>query len=235
MNDVTGNPLPEKTKLLLREFLHDLNNLFTFALGTLGSAQHCLNDPVELLRINNDAREIVMKSTELTSLMMHVCGGHDAPRVICSLQDIIQDAVNIGRSSISVPVQLNLIDKPCLVNVNKILMTNVFLNLLLNASHAIGKSGTISVTCAIVRSDENRRCIEAAVIDNGVGISDQSFSKEVRSTDTTDTIRVAQHGLGIGIVTRVINEYGGSIEFQPNLGKGTKVVIKLKEEERLSN
>jgi two-component system sensor histidine kinase PilS (NtrC family) len=103
-------------------------------------------------------------------------------------------------------------------------LRQILWNLLLNAADAINEttdqSGTISVNLYPVKS----RTVRLEIIDNGCGMSadlvdvifDPFFTTKSKGT-----------GLGLSVVHRLVESYGGRIDFESEPGKGTKFVLEL--------
>lgn len=91
----------------------------------------------------------------------------------------------------------------------------VFVNLLVNAAHAIEGWGEIAVsTCC--EGDE----IVARVSDNGCGISSERLEKIFTPFYTTKEIGVGT-GLGLSIVNDIVEEHNARIEVDSQLDHGT--------------
>ena len=99
-------------------------------------------------------------------------------------------------------------------------MTQVFLNLFLNAMAAMDRGGMLSV--GIARQDE--RTLRVSVSDTGTGIRREDLG---RVFDPYFTTKPAGTGLGLAIVHRIIEAHGGEIRLQSEPGKGTTFVIVL--------
>lgn len=99
---------------------------------------------------------------------------------------------------------------------------NVFYNLINNAIPEVPEGGSVTV-CGQTPTPEG--AIVVSVIDTGRGmpaeIRDRLFTKRVLSTKPGGT------GLGTKIVKDVIDAHGGQIWVESELGKGTKVHIRL--------
>jgi two-component system, NtrC family, sensor histidine kinase HydH len=93
------------------------------------------------------------------------------------------------------------------------LMERVFYNLLLNAAQATPAGGEITVKTRLVDS-----MVEVAVIDRGAGIAAADLENIFNPFFTTKPDGV---GLGLAIVSKVIDEHGGKMTVESELGKGS--------------
>lgn len=112
-------------------------------------------------------------------------------------------------------------------------MNQVFLNLLVNAAHAIEERfrGTAERGVIRVRSwlEESYACVEIA--DNGQGIPADDRHRIFEPFFTTKPVgRGTGQGLAISR-SIVIDKHGGSISFDSEVGHGTRFVVKLPLEE----
>jgi signal transduction histidine kinase len=109
-------------------------------------------------------------------------------------------------------------------------LNQVFLNLLVNASHAIrdaigegtGKRGTIRVS---TRRDGD--WIEIRVADSGTGIP-EGVRKKI--FDQFFTTKPVGRGTGLGLTIAravVVEKHGGTIDFETEIGRGTTFVVRL--------
>ncbi len=116
---------------------------------------------------------------------------------------------------------------PVVCHVN--LLNQVFLNLVVNAAHAIGdmvkgteRKGTIKIS---TRLQEGHAVI--AIRDSGGGIPEAIRPKIFDPFFTTKEVGKGS-GQGLAIARNVVVEkHGGSLDFETELGKGTTFFIKL--------
>lgn len=99
-------------------------------------------------------------------------------------------------------------------------MTQVFLNILLNAIEATPRGGTISV----VSEAGNDRKVNLVVKDTGEGIPREHLDKIF---DPFFSTKKKGTGLGLAIVKSIIEAHGGEIDVESEVGKGTKFIVSL--------
>jgi signal transduction histidine kinase len=93
------------------------------------------------------------------------------------------------------------------------LMERVFYNLILNAIQASPPGGAVSVKTRAAGD-----AVEVAVIDRGVGIDPQQRDSIFNPFFTTKPEGV---GLGLAIVSKIVDEHGGKITVESEPGKGS--------------
>lgn len=99
-------------------------------------------------------------------------------------------------------------------------MTQVFLNLFLNAMAAMDREGILSV--GVARQDG--RTLRVSVSDTGTGIRKEDLG---RVFDPYFTTKSSGTGLGLAIVHRIVEAHGGEIRLESESGKGTTFTILL--------
>jgi signal transduction histidine kinase len=82
-------------------------------------------------------------------------------------------------------------------------LTQVLLNLGMNAIHAMGYEGALAI-----RATANAEQVEITVRDSGPGIADEVRS---RMFDAGFTTRAGSAGLGLAVSKRIIEEHNGTI------------------------
>ena len=102
------------------------------------------------------------------------------------------------------------------------LLRQVVLNLLINATHAVEKDGTIMVT---TKSTENES-IEIGVTDTGSGIPAENLNKIFTPFFSTKPHGKGT-GLGLAICRGIIERLGGRISVTSDVGKNTTFTIHL--------
>jgi signal transduction histidine kinase len=111
------------------------------------------------------------------------------------------------------------------VNTDAEQMQRVFTNIMSNAVQAMnGKEGQLDID-----TGEEGGYIWVRFKDNGCGISQENMEKIFEPLFTTKPKGI---GLGLAITRRLVEQNGGKIEVQSEVGRGTAFTIKLPQETR---
>jgi PAS domain S-box-containing protein len=107
-------------------------------------------------------------------------------------------------------------------------LNQVFINLLVNAAHAIEKSGKDSSSGRIVITTQQAGAdIVICIEDNGCGIALDDLDKIFEPFFTTKELGKGT-GQGLAIARSIIvDRHGGSIEVDSVVGKSTRIVIRV--------
>lgn len=97
-------------------------------------------------------------------------------------------------------------------------------NLLNNARQACGDKGEITIYAEYVEDENNQDCIEISVEDNGIGISSTDKEQILKPFYTT---RSAGTGLGLAVVSSIVQAHKGTLWFESDLGEGSTFSIRL--------
>jgi len=147
----------------------------------------------------------------------------------CNLHDIIDDCLVILHNQYKnrIEVQKQYTEKLYLFKGNEGRLHQVFLNILANAEQAIVDKGKVTILTTIVKEE-----IHIEITDNGQGISQENL-KKIFDPFFTSKEPGKGTGLGLAIAYTIIQEHSGTIEFESQIGVGTRVSIKfpLKTEE----
>lgn len=100
-------------------------------------------------------------------------------------------------------------------------LSQVILNLLVNASDAIEKDGIIGVHSEFIDN-----AIQIKISDNGTGINEQDLLKLFDPFFSTKDIGKGT-GLGLSTAQGIVDKHGGSLTVESKLGLGTTFIIKL--------
>jgi len=100
-------------------------------------------------------------------------------------------------------------------------LNQVFLNLLVNAAHAIDKQGEVTIS---TRKAEDR--VQVAIRDTGCGIPEAIRNRIFEPFFTTKEVGKGT-GLGLSISYDIIKKHGGDIEVESEPGMGTTFTISL--------
>ena len=100
-------------------------------------------------------------------------------------------------------------------------MNQVFMNLLVNAAHAIEHQGTITV-----RSWEEDGYVCVSVADTGHGISEENLNRIFEPFFTTKEVGKGT-GLGLSITYDIVKKHNGEITVRSEPGKGTEFTVRI--------
>lgn len=100
-------------------------------------------------------------------------------------------------------------------------LNQVFMNLFVNAAHAIEERGTI-----IVRSGAGEDLVWIEIIDSGKGINPDNLKRIFDPFFTTKPVGKGT-GLGLSVSYSIIQKHHGSINVESEVGKGTSFKITL--------
>ncbi len=100
-------------------------------------------------------------------------------------------------------------------------VNQVFMNLLVNAVHALSGEGTITVRTRA--ADEG---VVVEVEDTGVGIAEEHQKRIFEPGFTTKGERVGM-GLGLLISSQIVERHGGEIGVESTVGEGTTFRVRL--------
>jgi signal transduction histidine kinase len=145
-------------------------------------------------------------------------------KVSADINEIMKSALGIAENEFKlkhVHVKMQLADRmvKTLLDKNKILQ--VFLNILLNALHAVQENGGLTVKSRVA---SNPMHIVVEIEDNGCGIPDDDLPKifdPFFSTKSNGT------GLGLAVSYGIVKKHEGNIEVFSKVGKGTRFVVKI--------
>lgn len=100
-------------------------------------------------------------------------------------------------------------------------INQVFMNLMVNAAHAMGESGTLSI-----RGRGTGAGVEIQISDTGPGIAPEHLARLFEPGFTTKGKRVGM-GLGLAICREIVDRHGGGITVESEVGEGTTFTVKL--------
>jgi len=102
-------------------------------------------------------------------------------------------------------------------------LIRVITNLLKNSIHAIDQKHPISPRIEVNVYSENNFAV-ITVMDNGIGVSEENKGKVFEPKFTTKTSGM---GLGLAMVKKIVETYGGSIALDSSEGEGTTFKVKF--------
>ena len=119
-----------------------------------------------------------------------------------------------------VEIQKNLADLP-LVTCSPSQINQVFLNLIKNASDAMGRSGVLTLT-----SWADEEFVNVSISDTGHGMDEETLTKIRDPFFTTKEVGKGT-GLGLSISQKIVDAHDGRLDIQSTLGEGSTFTLSL--------
>jgi PAS domain S-box-containing protein len=213
---------------------HDFNNLLASILGYIDLASLDIAQPAEAINHLQAALKSTRKAAELTRAMLTYSGQNRMRLQQCNLSDLLESMGPLMRASISTNCQLVQklqCDVP-LITVDVALVQQVILNLLINASEAIGEDpGVITLSTGVHECNEScigsipadnddflgGLCVFVKVADTGCGMSETTKS---RIFDPFYTTKFTGRGLGLSAALGIVRSHRGAIKVFSSPGEG---------------
>jgi len=149
-------------------------------------------------------------------------GGADETWQFVDLHAALDSTLNIVRNEIKYKASIvrsygDLPEIQCLPS----RLNQVFLNLLVNAGHAIDAHGTITVSTGIAGPE-----VWVRIADTGCGIAPEHLNRIFEPFFTTKPVGQGT-GLGLSVSYAIVRKHGGRIEVESAVGRGTRFTVFL--------
>ena len=214
---------------------HDFQNLLANIVAQTDLAEMEMADGLspkeELLAI----RTVAASATDLVRELMTYAGQDSTVRKSTDLSQLVHEVLHLLKLFVSknAALCLSLPQEPVVVYANPAQLRQVIMNLVTNASEALGNSdGVISITIArmtegdaIERLSTNQsKWVRLTISDTGAGMAPEVLSKIF---DPFFTTKASGRGLGLAAAQGIIRSHGGLINVTSVPGKGTEFEIVL--------
>ena len=229
----TQNKLIQSEKMaslgvLAAGIAHEINNPLNFinggATGIASYLSENLKDHLNEISPFIEGIQIgVKRAADIVTSLNHYSRRDDLPSTKCDINTIIDNCIvmlhNQMKNRIEVIKKYNNSNYNLWCNEGR--LHQVFLNILSNSIQAIDDKGTITIFTSIKKD-----YLSIEISDTGCGICNENLSK---ITDPFFTTKEPGKGTGLGlsITYNIIKEYNGTLEFESEVGVGTKAIITL--------
>ncbi len=209
--------------LIVGTALHDVNNFLTTITGHVQLLEMSDPDPHRRASYRN-----VLRATDgIKGLIQGIQGFSRKSAEAYALLDVrrpLEEAIGLIEKFLTVN-RIRLIRAfrtglpPIMGSLNQ--LEQVFLNLIQNAAQAMGKGGTLTLS-----ADAEGGGVVLTVADTGCGIPEEHIGQVFDVFFTTKPAGKGT-GLGLAICKRIVEEHGGSVGVESEVGVGTRFTIRL--------
>lgn len=216
---------------------HDMNNVLTGVLGHVSYLRLALKDSGDigesLVAIEDGAR----RAAGMTQQILKFAKAGEGAVGVVNLCEVVRAGIHLLKGALPKNITLKVFgdSSPLCVNCDEGRLSQVFMNLVINARDAMPSGGTIEVTlsqvvldnefCEVYRELSPGEFVRLIISDNGVGMPPEVQERIFEPFYTTK----AQSGTGLGLATvgTIVRESGGVIECTSSVGQGTRFDIFL--------
>jgi PAS domain S-box-containing protein len=192
---------------------HELNNPLQGVLGHLELLRTTGAFPKQLRREVATIYREADRAAKIVRNLLVFAGSRRLVRRSVSLNVVLQKVLSLraaAHRAIGIEVVRHYDDKLPRVQSDPLLLHQVFLNMVMNAEHAIaatGQNGRIEISTAVASSRDR---IVVKMRDTGTGISEETLPRIFEPFYTTKEVGKGT-GLGLAITYGIVQEHGGQI------------------------
>lgn len=210
---------------------HDFNNLLTAILSHIDLVLSASEFPSSLQRHLVIARTSGRRAAELVSRLQTYSRQAPTAKSPVKLSPIIQEVVSVLKRTIDRRIVIRSdieAGEEWTINGDASQITQVLMNLCLNARDAMEEGGTLTVAIhrvtfgggALVEPRRPGEFLKLTVSDTGEGISSETITRLFEPYFTTKEFGKGM-GLGLAISNSIAHEHGGWMEVESIIGKGS--------------
>jgi PAS domain S-box-containing protein len=223
----------ESLGLLTGGIAHDFNNLLVGIMDNADLAMNEVDPKTPTCQYVENILDATLRAAELTTQVVDFAKKGKLEIELINLSPVVQEMSLLLGSSITrrVRLMLDLASGLPPVAANATQIRQVVMNLLLNASQAIGdRRGTVWISTSFLKSRQQLGqgsagpavCLE--VRDNGSGMDEET---QAEIFDPFFTTKSTGGGLGLAAVLSIVRSYRGTISVDSKLGTGTTMKVLL--------
>ncbi|MEP0984060.1 two-component regulator propeller domain-containing protein [Ekhidna sp.] len=207
---------------------HEINNPLNFIQGGVEGLEQTLKrskkiKKEEYFELMRAIKEGISRASTIVLSLNEFSHSSDKKLEPCDIYHLIENCLTMIRYRLKNGIELikDFTDGKVIVKGNNGKLHQALLNIITNSIQAIDKKGTITIRTTI----ENK-FVSIEFIDSGHGIKPENLKKITEPFFSTKEPGKGT-GLGLSITYAIINEHGGSLEYNSEWGKGTTAKVTL--------
>jgi PAS domain S-box-containing protein len=209
----------------------DFNTILSIILGNINLAQHLVMPEDRISEHLIAAERATLRAKDLTDQLIAFSKGETALKKTVSVEKLLREAADIALKGSTVTCQFSFPPNLQLTEIDMAQMRQVFINLLINAEHAMPEGGSIDVSavnCTVGPGDNlplpNGAFVKITISDQSIGILNEHLQQLF---DPYFTSRQRGSGIGLATTYTIIKNHGGLITVESEFGRGTTFHIFL--------
>jgi len=204
---------------------HDFNNLLTAIIGNAEVALGGLPADGAAAESLREVTKAARRAADLTEQLLAYAGRGTFVREPVELGRLVSEMAELLRVSLGqgVVLELDLAEGLAPVDADASSLRQVVMNLIVNASEAIGSDAGTILVCTRPAGDDPAH-VHLEVSDDGPGM--EAETRE-RLFDPFLTTKFAGRGLGLAAVLGIVESHSGRIDVVSAPGKGARFVVVL--------
>jgi CheY-like chemotaxis protein len=213
----------ESLGVLVAGVAHNFNNLLAIIMGTASVQEQDERDPasLEAFRVIGGAcqrgRALVNALSQFARPSLARPAPVDLRALLAEVRMLLGSA---GRPSCAIVAASS--EEPLWVLGDASSISNVLMNICLNAMDAMPRGGTLTLGAAAPQAD----WVEVTIEDTGEGMAPEILARATEPFFTTKPVGSGT-GLGLSMCHGVIKAHGGTLDLASEPGRGTRVKLRL--------
>jgi two-component system, cell cycle sensor histidine kinase and response regulator CckA len=215
---------------------HDFNNILAVIMGYSDLMMADLDPDSPLKQYAEEIRHASERAARLTRQLLVFSRKQTVQPVVLDLNDVVQDLDKMLRRLIDENIEMTVVlgKQTGRVKADSGYVGQVLMNLVVNARDAMPNGGKLTIATSNVTFDANDALTLSGVIagdytmlsvsDTGTGMTEEVKARLFEAFFTTKPVGKGT-GLGLATCQTIVQQCGGHIEAQSELGKGTAFKI----------
>jgi len=215
---------------------HDFNNLLNVIIGytELALNHHAITGESKLINYLGQVNKAAERAANLVSQLLSFSRMDQTELLPMEIAPILKEDIKMIRATLPATIELDIEIEENLpaVNINPTQLQQLVMNLCVNARDAMDGQGKLSVRLdwakdlniesSISHKPIKGDWIELVITDTGGGIEPDIIKDIFTPFFTTKEVGKGT-GMGLSVVYGIVEKYGGHIQIESEVGKGTTI------------
>jgi PAS domain S-box-containing protein len=210
---------------------HDFNNMLTIILSTTALAKMYAKDDAKVISKIEEAEREILRTRDLTNQILTFAKGGAPVKRLSSFPELLRDTVEFCLKGSNVGCELSLTEGLWAAEIDRVQISQVVCNIVINGVQAMPAGGTITVSALNTVIDERTdlplkpgKYVRIDLKDRGLGIANEHLPSVF---DPFFTTKAGGSGLGLATSYSIVKKHSGYIDVKTRPGEGTVFTVYL--------